>query len=119
MVFTVYQLALENNKHYFGTTPTWRKETRLSEHRDGGGSKWTALYPPVEHNPVVRTWTFGYGKKKEAYAFENQKVEEFLNLYGIDSCRGGVNNYGKPGGYRWWVRTRLRHLVPADYDWNS
>ena len=119
MVFTVYQLKLVGGKHYFGTTPTWRKQTRLDEHRGGGGAKWTTLFPPVEDNPVVQTWRFGYGQKKEAYAFENEKCEEFLNMFGIDSTRGGLQNYGKPGGYRWWVRGHLRHLVPAEYDWNS
>ena len=47
------------------------------------------------------------------------KFEEFLVKYGIDSTRGGLQNYGKPGGYRWWCRGHLRHLVPSEYDWNS
>jgi len=116
-MFVVYQLRLEAGKHYFGSTPYFRKERRLGEHRDGGGAKWTARFPPLEPDPVVRLWHFA--KRKDAEEFENEKCEEFLNRFGIDSTRGGRQNYGAEGGYRWWVRRHLRHLVPADYDYNS
>lgn len=117
MLFSVYQLKLVENKHYFGTTPKWRKPQRLSEHRDGGGAKWTQRFPPVEVDPVVRTWEFH--NKKEAYAFEDRMCCEFLNRFGIDSTRGGLQNYGDVGQYSWWCRPHLRHLVPNAYDWNS
>ena len=116
-MFIVYQLRLEGGKHYFGSTPFYRKQRRLDEHRDGGGAKWTARYPPLEPDPVVQTWHFA--TRKEAETFENEKTEEFLNRFGIDSTRGGLQNYGSEGGYRWWVRKHLRHLVPVDYDYNS
>ena len=111
-MFIVYQLRLEDNRHYFGTTPAWRKETRMDEHRRGVGAQWTKLFPPVA-DPVVNTWEFK--TRKQAYAYENDKCEEFLNLYGIDSTRGGKQNFREPGHYRYWVRKHLWHLVPENY----
>ena len=115
-MYIVYQLKLTNNKHYFGHTPLWRKEARLEEHKKGVGAKWTARFPPVD-KPVVQTWQFK--TRKDANLFENQKCEEFLKRYGIDSCRGGKQNYGDVGGYRWWVRNHLRYLVPKEYKYDS
>ena len=113
MSYIVYQLKLTHNKHYFGHTPIWRKQIRLDEHKRGGGAKWTTRFPPVE-NPVVDTWTFN--TRKEANFFENQKCEEYLKKYGIDSTRGGKQNYGDVGkNYEWWVRKHLWFLVPTDY----
>ena len=113
MNFIVYQLKLVEDKHYFGHTPTWRKQIRLNEHIRGTGSKWTRRFPPIGENPVVNTW--GFDTRKEADFFENQKCEDFLNMYGIDSTRGGKQNYGDVGNYDWWVRSHLRHLIPSTY----
>ena len=110
-------MKLVEGKFYVGSTPLWRKETRLAEHRRGCGAKWTTRYPPVLDDPIIETWVFS--DRKAAEAFENEKCEEMLELYGIDSTRGGLQNYGQEGGYRWWVRLHLRHLVPSDYDYES
>ena len=115
--FIVYTLRLVDGKFYVGSTPLWRKAIRLDEHMSGFGAKWTSRYPPLLDNPLIETWEFN--SRKEAETFENQKCEEMLEMYGIDSTRGGLQNYGREGNYRWWVRKHLRHLVPADYDYNS
>ena len=114
MTYTVYLLKLVQDKWYVGTTPKWRKDIRYDEHTRGIGSQWTSRYPPIN---VVDTWD--YDSKKEAYQAEDDKCCEYLNRFGIDSCRGGLQNFRCPGYYRYWVRKHLRHLVPADYDWNS
>ena len=107
--YTVYLLRLEMRKFYVGLTPTWRLSIREQEHRDGTGSKWTNRFPPLE---LLKTWVFE--TKKEAEAFEISKTEEYLHLHGIDSTRGGVCNYGQEGGYHFWVRRHLRHLIPTN-----
>ena len=109
-MFCVYQLRLENNRHYFGTTKSHRKETRLEEHRAGRGSKWTRRFPPVLLYPVVQCWYFE--TRRLAYAFEDQMCCEFLNLYGIDSTRGGLQNADLGCPYDCWVRPHLQPLVP-------
>ena len=112
MGFIVYQLKLVEDKHYFGTTAFWRKDKRMEEHYQGVGAKWTSRFAPVD-DPVVEVWHFN--TRDEAYAFENVKCEEFLNKYGIDSTRGGLQNYGNVGNYKWWCRPHLRHLCPSEY----
>ena len=114
-MYLIYQLRLIDNKHYFGTTWWERKAERMQEHINGRGSKWTERFPPVDENPIVNQWLI-YDRKK-AYAFENAKCEQFLEEYGIDSTRGGNQNYGDVGNYSVWVRKHLRHLCPTDYDW--
>ena len=110
-MFIVYQLALVNYKHYFGTTPAWRKYIRMQEHISGAGSKWTRRFPPLPMcDSVIRTWDFK--TRDEAYAFEDKKCCEFLNRYGIDSTRGGLQNADLGVPYKYWVRPHLQHLVP-------
>ena len=110
MVFCVYQLKLAQKKHYFGTTPVWRKQKRLDEHYEGVASKWTRRFPPVAENPMVACWYFG--TRKIAYDFEDVKCCEFLNKHGIDSTRGGLQNADLGVPYKYWVRKHLRHLLP-------
>ena len=106
--FTVYLLELAKKKKYVGLTPTWRLKQREAEHYEGVGAKWTKRFPPKK---LVQTWVFP--TKKEASAFEILKTEELLHLHGIDSTRGGVCNYGQEGGYAFWVRPPLAHLIPT------
>ena len=107
MLYTVYLMRLQNEKFYVGLTPSWRLKLREAEHARGSGAKWTGRYPPIE---IIETWEFE--NKQEAELFEIQKTEEYLHLHGIDSTRGGLCNYGKEGGYKYWVRPHLRHLIP-------
>ena len=109
MSFCVYQLRLIENKHYFGTTPSYRKKARMTEHRQGVAAKWTTRFPPVEDNPV-NTWYFR--DRESAYKFEDYKCCEFLEKYGIDSTRGGLQNADIDVPYRYWVRKELKHLIP-------
>ena len=115
-MYLVYQLKLVKDKHYFGTTWWERKKERMEEHYEGRGSKWTRRFPPVKDG-VVNQWLIH--DRKKAYAFENAKCEQFLERHGIDSTRGGLQNYGNTGNYHFWVRKHLRHLCPADYDWEQ
>jgi predicted GIY-YIG superfamily endonuclease len=108
MIYVVYLLLLKNNKYYVGMTPYWRLEIREKEHFAGRGSKWTRRYPPIE---LLEVWEFP--NKDTAHKFEIKKTEEYLHLHGIDSCRGGVCNYGREGGYNYWVRPHLRYLIPT------
>ena len=108
-MFIVYQLSLKDNRHYFGTTPSYRKDERLREHRIGVGAKWTKRFKPID-NPVIQTWDFK--TRDEAYAFEDIKCCEFLNKYGINSTRGGLQNADLGVPYKYWVRPHLKHLVP-------
>ena len=107
MIYVVYLLQLIQNKYYVGVTPKHRLEVREKEHQQGGGSKWTTRYPPIQ---LIDTWEFP--TKKQAERFENEKTEEYLHLYGIDSTRGGKCNYGQEGNYHFWVRPHLQHLIP-------
>ena len=110
-MFIVYQLQLVSNKTYFGSTPAWREETRLGEHRDGVGALWTARFPPVP-NPVMHIWK-GFKTRKLAEKFENEKCEQWMEIHGLNSCRGGLQNYGKEGPpWNFWVRPHLKHLIP-------
>ena len=112
-MFIVYQLQLVCNKTYFGTTPGWRKEERLREHRRGTGALWTRRFPPVP-DPVMNSWE-GFETREEAYEFENIKTEEWMEIHGINSCRGGLQNYGQEGPpWHFWVRPHLQHLIPID-----
>lgn len=108
MKYTVYVLRLQKGKFYVGLTPSWRLSLRESEHTHGVGAKWTTRYPPIE---LMDTWEFN--TKREGGLFEIKKTEEYLHLHGIDSTRGGLCNYGKEGGYKYWVRRHLRHLIPT------
>ena len=108
MKYTVYLLRLQKQKYYVGMTPSWRLAIREQEHKDGWGAKWTSRFPPIE---LLESWEFD--TREEAHVFEIQKTEEFLHRHGIDSTRGGLCNYGKEGGYEFWVRRHLRHLIPA------
>ena len=112
-MFIVYQLQLVCNKTYFGTTPGWRKEERLREHRRGTGALWTRRFPPVP-DPVMNSWE-GFETREEAYEFENTKTEEWMEIHGLNSCRGGLQNYGQEGPpWHFWVRPHLQHLIPID-----
>ena len=112
-MFIVYQLQLVCNKTYFGTTPGWRKEERLREHRRGTGALWTRRFPPVP-DPVMNIWD-GFETREEAYEFENTKTEEWMEIHGLNSCRGGLQNYGQEGPpWHFWVRPHLQHLIPID-----
>ena len=108
MIYVVYLLRLQMNKYYVGMTKKWRVDIREQEHMQGRGSKWTRRYSPIE---MLEVWEFQ--TKEEAHAFEIMKTEEYLNLHGIDSTRGGLCNYGQEGGYSFWVRPHLRHLIPV------
>jgi len=108
MMYTVYLMRLEQQKYYVGCTPSWRLFLREREHKQGGGARWTTRYKPIE---ILETWEFS--TKAEAEIFEIEKTEEYLHLHGIDSTRGGLCNYGKEGGYRYWVRPHLKHLIPT------
>ena len=114
-MFIVYELKLSGGKRYFGTTPKWRKDTRLAEHHAGTGSMWTQLYPPVKNDTVAGTWEVP--TREEAYKFENELTEDYLRANGIDSARGGLCNFREPGSYKFWVRKHLRYLVPNEYKW--
>ena len=107
MIYVVYLLLLEKNKYYVGMTPHWRLEIREEEHFSGHGSKWTRRYPPIK---LLDVWEFP--DKESAHKFEIAKTEEYLHNHGIDSTRGGLCNYGTEGGYTFWVRPHLQHLVP-------
>ena len=100
--------TLQDEKFYIGMTPSWRLSRREREHRDGSGSLWTRRYPPLQ---TLETWEFD--SKAEAHKFEISKTEEYLHKYGIDSTRGGLCNYGREGGYQYWVRPHLKHLIPT------
>lgn len=106
-MYVVYLLLLQNSKYYVGMTKKWRLAMREEEHREGRGSKWTRRYRPIK---LLEVWEFE--DKKLAHEFEIQKTEEYLHLHGIDSTRGGLCNYGQEGGYNFWVRKHLRHLIP-------
>ena len=108
MIYVVYVLRLVQDKYYVGMTKKWRLDIREEEHFSGRGSKWTRRFPPIE---LIQFWEFQ--DKESAHIFECLKTEEYLNEFGIDSCRGGVCNYGNVGGYHMWVRPHLRHLIPT------
>ena len=108
MSFCVYELELEQNKKYFGTTPTWRKAIRMDEHSRGVASKWTRRFPPTSKDPA-NLWFFE--TRKVAYKFEDDRCCEHLQKHGIDSCRGGLQNADLGVPYHFWVRPHLRNLI--------
>jgi predicted GIY-YIG superfamily endonuclease len=75
---TIYVLRLQGGKYYVGKTENPQK--RFQEHKDGRGSSWTRLYPPIGI----------YKLQQNASPFDEDKVtKEMMAKYGIDNVRGG------------------------------
>ncbi|MGB1802156.1 MAG: hypothetical protein ACPHKZ_03860, partial [Candidatus Thalassarchaeaceae archaeon] len=77
----LYILKLRGRKWYVGYTD--RAITRILQHAEKKGAKWTKKYPPVNPIPYWMSEP-GYSKKDE-----NRKTLELMGKYGIENVRGG------------------------------
>jgi len=73
----IYVLRLLSGKYYVGKTNN--PSRRFDEHVEGEGSKWTALFKPMEVIMIVPGDNFD----------EDKYVKKYMALYGIDNVRGG------------------------------
>ena len=77
----LYILKLRGRKWYVGYTD--RAITRILQHAEKKGAKWTKKHPPV--NPIPY-WMSEPGYSKDD---ENRKTLELMGKHGIANVRGG------------------------------
>lgn len=77
----IYVLRLIDNKFYVGMTT--RNLTRIWEHIEGEGAKWTKKYPPVKGNEVQ------YMEDGLFPIDENRITLETMREHGYENVRGG------------------------------
>jgi P4 family phage/plasmid primase-like protien len=76
----IYGLHLTQGKYYVGKTDNLAR--RFKQHKDGTGSVWTKLYPPIL-DPIVL-------KDKADLFDENVLFKKWALKYGIDNVRGDI-----------------------------
>lgn len=74
----IYILKCSDNKYYVGKTMT--PESRVKQHFDGCGSKWTMKYKPIELYKLIENC--------DDYD-EDKYTIKMMNEFGIDNVRGG------------------------------
>jgi len=75
----LYVLKCEKAKYYIGKT-TRDVTSRYEEHKQGKGSSWTRMYPPISLLEVRVTFHS---------LDEDQLTKQYMMEYGIDNVRGG------------------------------
>lgn len=83
----IYVLKCKGDRYYVGQTVNMAR--RLREHQEGRGGWFTEKYPPIG---VVDNFYAGYLTEKEAMHYENQTTARYMDIYSIDSVRGGDFN---------------------------
>lgn len=73
----IYCLALEDNKYYIETSKSI--STRLSLHRSRTACAWTSRHTVIDVVEIISA----------NYTSENDVVERYMALYGVDNVRGG------------------------------
>ena len=95
----LYCLRCEGDRYYVGQTPMGRFETRLDEHINWHGAKWTTL-----HKPLEVLWK-RHVSDTEVAREEDRACCEIMRQFGINSCRGGLFNIGRDvRGLPWWAK---------------
>lgn len=82
--FWLYVLELANNNRYVGMSRN--VERRLQQHRDGTGSQWTTLHPPVR---LLRCADTGLASDSEATRVEDALTIQTMAQFGRRHVRGG------------------------------
>ncbi len=100
----LYVLELEHSCFYVGLTSD--VEHRLSQHRDGEGSEWTKLHPPIRRLHAINT---GTRDGREAEYMEDEVTISLMIRHGIERVRGGHFSYPDP--------TLVEHQLRAKGAW--
>lgn len=77
-VRTVYALLLEGDNYYIGITTDYL--TRMSNHRKGEGSKWTALHKFIDVIEII---------PGALISDEKRLTIKYMHKYGWQKVRGG------------------------------
>jgi len=80
----IYVLKCQGGKYYVGQTVNINR--RLSEHKKGTGSWFTAKYKPLG---VIDNFAVGYMTEAQAMHYENETTARYMQIYSIDDVRGG------------------------------
>lgn len=78
MKYIVYVLRCRYDKYYVGITTNL--PARIVQHFTGHGAKWTKAFVPIEINSLRQT---------DDPALETTITQQFIDLLGSDSVRGG------------------------------
>jgi len=74
----VYVLECQRGKYYIGRTKD--VDLRIKQHKEGTGSSWTRLYPPIRLMELVTLCS---------PLDEDKVTKQYMMEYGIDNVRGG------------------------------
>jgi hypothetical protein len=80
MPHVVYVLECRNGKFYVGRCTSERLNARLSEHRNGVGSTFTAVHKGIR---------FLQSRASDDPLDEDRTVLEWMRIHGVDNVRGG------------------------------
>jgi predicted GIY-YIG superfamily endonuclease len=98
----IYVLELQGGKYYVGKTSD--VDHRFQQHKNGTGSVWTRLHPPVkivERRHVIQ----GLGSAQD----ENNTVKDYMKMYGVDNVRGGAYTQSDlPEGFKTMIEMENR-----------
>jgi predicted GIY-YIG superfamily endonuclease len=98
----IYVLELRGGKYYVGKTSD--VEHRFQQHKNGTGSVWTRLHPPVkiiERRHVIH----GLGAAQD----ENNTVKDYMKMFGVDNVRGGAyTQTDLPDGFKAMIELENR-----------
>lgn len=83
----IYVLKCKGDYYYVGQTVNIAR--RLREHQEARGGWFTIAHPPVG---IIDNFYAGYMTEAEAMKYENQTTARYMDIYSVDTVRGGDFN---------------------------